>query len=163
MAFFGCKDLDMRVHDCILGLLIILSGLAICYVAIDYPDQNDGKPGPWLFPVVLSLIFAICGLILFIKGLFHFKEHPLVFFDKSISKKGVFNIFSIFVLVIFYINFSETLGFLICMEIVLLSLMLLLKTKFIKALIVSVFACITIYLIFSKGLLVPLPEGILYF
>ena len=153
MAFFGCKDLDMRVHDCILGLLIILSGLAICYVAIDYPDQNDGKPGPWLFPVVLSLIFAICGLILFIKG----------FFDKSISKKGVFNIFSIFVLVIFYINFSETLGFLICMEIVLLSLMLLLKTKFIKALIVSVFACITIYLIFSKGLLVPLPEGILYF
>ena len=153
----------MRVHDCILGILIVITGLIICSVAIEFPDQNDGKPGPWLFPVVLSLIFAACGLVLTIKGALKFREQPLWTINKNITILGVFNIFAVIAAVIFYIYFSEELGFLICMEIVILSMMLLLKTVWWKAIIVSVCAVIAIYLIFAKGLLVPLPEGLFYF
>lgn len=153
----------MRVHDFILGILIVIAGFVICSVAIEFPDQNDGKPGPWLFPVVLSLIFTGCGILLTIRGALHLREHPLFAINKNITIPGVFNIFVIIALVIFYIYFSEQLGFLITMEIVILGMMLILKTVWRKAIIVSACAVLAIYLIFAKGLLVPLPEGLFYF
>ncbi len=153
----------MRFHDCILGLVIFISGLLICSVAITFPDQNDGKPGPWLFPTVLSLIFSLTGILLFIKGARSFKEHPLVSINNNISPAGVFNIFVVVALVVFYVMASEFLGFLICMELVMLVLMLLLKTRPVVAVIASAVATLAVYFIFAKCLLVPLPEGLFYF
>ncbi len=153
----------MKLHDCLLGILIFVAGIIIFYVAREYPDQNDGKPGPWLFPVVLSLMFAVSGLILCLKGYLKSRHDSLISFNKELSKHGVFNIAVLILLVLFFIYASDFLGFLITMEIIILCLMFLMKTKPLPALIVSVCATVGIYLIFSKALLVPLPQGLLSF
>lgn len=153
----------MKMHDCLLGLLIMVSGIAICSVALTFPNQNDGKPGPWLFPTVLSVFFSVCGLVLFIKGLLHFKEQRLFENTSGLSAAGLFNIAVVIVLVIAYILLSDSLGFLITMTAIMLILMLLLKFGVVKSLIAAPLAVLFIYMIFAKLLLVPLPEGIFYF
>ena len=84
-------------------------------------------------------------------------------FVRNLTMAGLVNILFVIVLIIFYGLAVETLGFLLCMVIILLALMLMLKTSLVKALIVSVCATIVIYLIFAKGLLVPLPVGLFAF
>ena len=66
-------------------------------------------------------------------------------------------------MVIFYIECSDYLGFLISMFIVIAVMLAMLKNKPWVILLTAPVATLVIYLIFSKGLLVPLPEGLLYF
>lgn len=153
----------MKIHDALMGLIFFVIGLIICYVAKDFPDQNDGKPGPWLFPVVLSLMFSACGLILSIKGFRNRNNESLISFNKDLSFGATLKIIFVVALILFYVFAAESLGFLITMEIVILSLMLILQTKPLPAVIVSTCATVGIYLIFAKALLVPLPEGLFYF
>ncbi|MCR5536144.1 MAG: tripartite tricarboxylate transporter TctB family protein [Succinivibrio sp.] len=153
----------MKIHDALLGLIIFVGGLIICYVAKDFPDQNDGKPGPWLFPVVLSLLFSLSGLILFFKKFKTLKDRPLIDVQDRVGAAGMLKILVLLSLIIFYILTSEFLGFLIAMGLTMLIMMLVLRTKLYMALLVSACATLGIYLIFAKVLLVPLPEGLFYF
>ena len=151
----------MRVHVSLIGLIIFIGGICICITASSFPSQMDGSPGPALFPMVLSGLFSICGAVLFIKNFKTISASNL--FVRNLSLGGLINILIVIALIIFYGLAVETLGFLLCMEVVLLALMLMLKTTFVKALIVSICATIVIYLIFAKGLLVPLPVGLFAF
>ena len=110
---------------------------------------------------LIIFIGGICGAILFVKNFKTISASNL--FVRNLSLGGLINILIVIALIIFYGLAVETLGFLLCMEVVLLALMLMLKTTFVKALIVSVCATIVIYLIFAKGLLVPLPIGLFAF
>ena len=139
----------MRVHDSLIGLIIFIGGICICITASSFPSQMDGSPGPALFPMVLSGLFSICGAILFVKNFKTISASNL--FVRNLSLGGLINILIVIALIIFYGLAVETLGFLLCMEVVLLALMLMLKTTFVKALIVSVCATIVIYLIFAKA------------
>lgn len=151
----------MRIHDSLIGLIIFIGGICICYTASSFPSQMDGSPGPALFPMVLSSLFSLCGAILFLKKFKTMSSSNL--FVRNLTMAGLVNILFVIVLIIFYGLAVETLGFLLCMVIILLALMLMLKTSLVKALIVSVCATIVIYLIFAKGLLVPLPVGLFAF
>ena len=136
----------MRVHDSLIGLIIFIGGICICITASSFPSSG---------------LFSICGAILFVKNFKTISASNL--FVRNLSLGGLINILIVIALIIFYGLAVETLGFLLCMEVVLLALMLMLKTTFVKALIVSVCATIVIYLIFAKGLLVPLPIGLFAF
>lgn len=153
----------MKLHDALLGFIIFVGGLIICYVAKDFPDQNDGKPGPWLFPVWLSLLFSLSGLILFFKNFKTLKVSPLVDMSDKVGKAGLLKILILLGLILFYVWSSEFLGFLLSMGLTMLIMMLVLRTRIYLALIVTACATLGIYLIFAKILLVPLPEGLLYF
>lgn len=150
----------MRVHDSIIGLVLFIAGIVICIHSSTFPSQMDGSPGPWLFPMFLSAILAIAGFVLCIKNIKTLKLNEIVT-GKATSKGGIINIIAVLLSIVFYVYVSEFLGFLICMFLILLFLMLLLKTKIITALIVSLVADGVIYCIFAKGLLVPLPMGLL--
>ncbi len=152
----------MRIHDSILGLIIFVGGILIAVHSSSFPSQFDGKPGPALFPMVLGGLFSICGLILAIKG---FRQKDKWIFKKTIEFRpgGIFNMLAVMVAVVFYVLCAETLGFLITMTVILLVQMLLLKTKPVMAVITAIGGAVVIYLIFAKGLLVPLPEGLIYF
>ena len=115
------------------------------------PFANGRKSGTCFVP----------DAILFVKNFKTISASNL--FVRNLSLGGLINILIVIALIIFYGLAVETLGFLLCMEVVLLALMLMLKTTFVKALIVSVCATIVIYLIFAKGLLVPLPIGLFAF
>lgn len=153
----------MKIHDFLLGLIIAIASVSIFMVAKEFPDQNDGKPGAWLYPCALSILFFGCGVILAFKGLFHLKGEKLIVLNKELSSFGAVNIAIVVALVIFYIECSEYLGFLICMCIVIGVLLAMLRNKPWVVLFTAPVATLVIYLIFSKGLLVPLPEGLFYF
>lgn len=153
----------MRIHDLLLGLLIITVSTAIYFAAVDFPDQNDGKPGAWLFPCALSILFGICGLCLAIKGLIHFKEQNLFSLIPGLTAPGALRIVAVIALVCFYVLFSEDLGFLISMCAVIFVMMIIMRNRIITSLIIAPVSTVAIYLIFGKMLLVPLPEGLLGF
>ncbi|HIV14651.1 MAG TPA: tripartite tricarboxylate transporter TctB family protein [Candidatus Avisuccinivibrio pullicola] len=153
----------MRIHDTVLGIIIMVIGIAVCIHSSTFPSQLDGKPGPALFPMVLSALFALCGLALAIRGLKD-KEHRRLFTKvMDLRKGGLINMAATFLSVVFYVYAVEYLGFLITMGVILLVLLLLLKTRPVPAVIIAVLGSVGIYLIFAKGLLVPLPEGLIYF
>lgn len=149
----------MRVHDSLIGLIIFIGGICICITSSSFPSQMDGRPGPALFPMVLSALFSICGAVLCLKNFRTLSRNNL--FVRNLSLAGLLNILLVIALIIFYGLMAETLGFIVCMELILLCLMLMLRTKLLQAVIVSACATGVIYLIFARGLLVPLPAGIL--
>ncbi|MGN0909297.1 MAG: tripartite tricarboxylate transporter TctB family protein [Succinivibrio sp.] len=153
----------MRIHDFLLGLLIIAVSAAIYFTALSFPDQNDGKPGAWLFPCALSILFGICGLCLAIKGLLHFREQKLVSLIPGLSGPGALRIAAVLAFVIFYILVSDSLGFLITMCIVIFAMMEMMRNKLWVSLLAAPLSTAAIYLIFAKLLQVPLPEGLFSF
>lgn len=153
----------MKIHDFLLGLIIAIIAVAIFVVAKDFPDQNDGKPGAWLYPCALAIITFVCGIVMSLKGLRHIKGEKLFVLNKELSSFGAVNILVVIALIVFYIEASEYLGFLISMFIVIAVMLAMLRNKPWVVLITATVATLVIYLIFSKGLLVPLPEGLLYF
>ncbi len=153
----------MKIHDFLLGIIIAVAALVIFMVAKEFPDQNDGKPGAWLYPCALSIIFFGCGVVMSFKGLKHLKGEKLFVLNKELSSAGALNIIIVIAMVIFYIECSDYLGFLISMFIVIAVMLAMLKNKPWVILVTAPVATLVIYLIFSKGLLVPLPEGLLYF
>jgi putative tricarboxylic transport membrane protein len=153
----------MRLHDLLLGLVILISAVIIYSVAVTFPDQNDGKPGAWLFPGALSILFGLCGIGLMIKGALHFKERPLVTLIPGLTLQGFFKILAVCAFIIFYIECSEYLGFIITMFIVMFLMLMMLGNKLWVALVSAPLATVAIYLIFAKVLLVPLAEGLFSF
>lgn len=153
----------MKIHDFLLGLIIAIASVAIFMVARDFPDQNDGKPGAWLYPCALSILFFGCGVVMCLKGFTHLKGEKLFVLNKELSSFGAVNIAIVIALVLFYIECSDYLGFLITMCIVIGILLAILRNKLWVVIFTAPVATLVIYLIFSKGLLVPLPEGLFYF
>ena len=153
----------MRFHDFLLGLLIMAASAAIYFTALGFPDQNDGKPGAWLFPCALSILFWICGLCLAVKGLMHFKEQKLISLIPGLTLPGALRIAATVALVVFYILASDYLGFLITMCIVIFLMMVMMRNKLWVSVVAAPISTVAIYLIFAKLLLVPLPEGLLSF
>ncbi|MCR5083936.1 MAG: tripartite tricarboxylate transporter TctB family protein [Succinivibrionaceae bacterium] len=153
----------MKLHDGILGVIIAILGISIFLHSASFPDLPDGHTGPGLFPMVLATLFAVCGVILAVQGFRQGRGKGLLVNVEGITLGGALNILVVIGLIVFYLLCAEILGFIITMFVVLIVQMLMLKTPPLRAAIVSACATIVIYLIFYKGLLVPLPEGILSF
>ena len=150
----------MRVNDAIIGLIAIVLSIAVFIHVQSFP-LNEGYPGPSLFPMVLSVLLCIAGIVLVVKGLK--SKQPWFQRLPQLDLRGCCNILMTIVAILFYINASETLGFLITSFIVMFGMMILLRAKPWIALPVAVGMTLFIYLVFSKGLLVPLPRGLLAF
>ncbi len=151
----------MRFNDAILGILAILVGIVVFIHSQSFPPMTDGHPGPSLFPSVISTLFIIVGIVL----CFHGHKSRLPMFTKlpELDAKGFGNIAMTLLSVVFFILFSERLGFLLTSFVCMIVLMLILKTRLFVALPVAGGMSLFIYTIFHKLLMVPLPRGFLYF
>lgn len=154
------------MRDFILGLAFMLLGAIVILVASQYPTMASLQYGPSLFPSLIGGGFLIGGLILSVTQLPTLKQQ-LVSTDASVGK--VFNFRAILVsllpcaLIAFYILTSEFLGAALSLGIIMFVLMLVRKTTLPLALCISVIASLIIYFLFSRYLLIPLPEGLLSF
>ena len=63
--------------------------------------------------------------------------------------------------IVFYILASEWLGTMLCLAVIMFVMMLARRTSPILALGISIVAALVIDLVFSRYLLIPLPEGLL--
>ena len=153
----------MRVNDAVLGLLAILLGIVVFVHVQSFPTQGDGHPGPSLFPSVLSVLFMIAGAVLIAQGLRCRADQPWCQKLPELDARGIGNILLTLLAIVFYILVSERLGFLLTSFCVMFGLMVMLKARPLLALPVAAAMTLFIYLVFNKGLLVPLPRGLISF
>ncbi|MDF0599414.1 tripartite tricarboxylate transporter TctB family protein [Psychromarinibacter sp. C21-152] len=58
----------MRIHDSLIGALLVLFGGWVLFVALGFPDMPGQSIGPGTFPSVLGVAFLLGGLCLIVAG-----------------------------------------------------------------------------------------------
>lgn len=154
------------MRDFLMGLAFMVLGAVVFSVASQFPTLASLQYGPSLFPSLIGGGFLIGGLVLSATQLPALRRQLS---GGNVNADKVFDFRSILVslvpcaLIVFYIYASELLGAALCLGIIMLVLMLIRKTSLILALSVSIIASLIIYFLFSRYLLIPLPEGLLSF
>jgi putative tricarboxylic transport membrane protein len=142
------------------------AGSAVIVHVQGYPAQAGGRPAPAHVPFILADLLIIAGLALIYQHRQNrsaVRAQPWVQRLPELDTRGVGNVLLTLAATLFYILCSEFLGFLLTSFIVMCTLMGMLKAKITLAAPVAAAATLVIYLIFNKGLLVPLPRGLLHF
>ena len=172
--------------DLISGVVAIAFGTAILLYIRGFPELPDGAPGPALFPGILGGLFVLFGSILVVRWFRHrdgspestaAKEKP----ETAIPNGGMvaaaddhdplagpsiaastawLNALSVLGSVVFYLLFSEILGFGLTMSLLLFGLAWRLGARPVVAAISAVVTTGLLYLVFERILFVPLPLGI---
>lgn len=121
--------------------------------------ENMIDPGPRLMPYLAQLIMVICGVGMIVES--ERKNEPE---KEYLSKQGWIKLGIIFGVIIAYAIGLTYLGFIITTPIVAFVLIRMLgegtKISHLKTAIIAVVLTATIYLIFSEGFGVMLPQGI---
>lgn len=150
----------MKLSDTLLGLILAGFGGVVIYLTLGFPKMPQGFIGPSLFPRVIACLFVLCGIILFLQGVR--RKQPLISTGRQLNMSQVTNVLMMAAAVFFYIYASGFLGFILTSFIILSILMVKFGVKPVVSGTVSVLVTLSIYLLFRKFLLVPLPLGLIY-
>ncbi|MDV6320057.1 tripartite tricarboxylate transporter TctB family protein [Chromohalobacter sp. HP20-39] len=151
------------MRDFLLGLAFIVAGAIVYVVAQGFPTMPSLQYGPSLFPSLIGGGFMIGGLVLAISHVGALKgiAHGITWrTDRELMRNTLLSLLPALAIV-FYILTSEALGTKLCLALIMFVLMLARRTSPILALGVSIVAALVIDLVFSRYLLIPLPEGLL--
>ena len=154
-------------QDHIVGLVCIILSIVIVSVTRSFPKATTGfsdLSGPSFYPNLLAFVFAFCGLYEIIRG-FRKREGreplDLAYFWNSIRKPGPLNILITIALILCFILFMETLGFIVCSYMTLFILMWRFGVPLLKNMVYSVILVFLLNTIFGKLFTIYLPSGIL--
>lgn len=154
----------MHINDAILGLITIVLSTFIIIVAQAFPALPGVPYGPGVFPTIIAGCMIMGGFVLVIKGIRNLKSTGWFALDPWAKlPKTYITLCLIFFALLFYILFSEKLGFPITSVVIIFSLLLWTRgpEKFISSLIISITFSLVIYFVFVKFMRVPLPDGLL--
>ena len=135
--------------------IIIFSTLTI-YLACKIPMGSVGKPGPGIFPLILSVVIGALSLALFL-GTFRFRGESETREIGSAKWRLVYLLGDLCL----YALLFRSLGFLISTWIFLVLLKPIVKKKWIPVLLGSFFISVSFLFFFNYLLKVELPMGIL--
>ncbi|PZX15234.1 tripartite tricarboxylate transporter TctB family protein [Palleronia aestuarii] len=153
----------MRATDLTLGILVLLGGIAIYVSAMGFEVIPGQSYGAGTMPRAIA--FATIGVGLFIAG------KALMAGDRSLgfelrdwvrSGRALFRAGTALVLIVVYIVAAPFVGFTPAALFVLLAGMLVLGTRPLPAIAISIVATIAIQQSFGRLLLVPLPRSDLF-
>jgi len=154
-------------QDHIVGFVCIILSIVILSITRSFPKASTGASeltGPSFYPNLLAYVFIFCGLYEIING-FRKQEGrkplDLTYFWDSISKPGPSNIFVTIALILCFILFMETLGFMVCSYMVLFILMWRFGIPLLKNILYSAIFLFLLNVIFGKIFTIYLPSGIL--
>ena len=136
-------------------LFLIFSGVTI-YLALRLPMGRVGKPGPGIFPLLLSVVIAFLALSLFLRTLR--SKGELGTEEISTTKWRLVYLLGDLCLYVFLLR---PLGFLISTWIFLILLNPIVKKRWIPILLGSLFVSAAFFFFFNYLLKVELPMGIL--
>lgn len=157
----------MRLNDAISGLILVIFALAEIAYSSTFPSLHGQAYGSSLFPTLIGIGLAACGLMLIVRGLRARRSADdeqaawITLGDWASDPATRLNMLLIPGLLIAYIWLSDFIGFIpIC--IVLLSILLYrLGSSPARSLGYAIVTTIVLQLLFARVLLVPLPEGLL--
>lgn len=151
----------MRFNDAVLGLVLIVVGALTIWHTRTFPSMPGQKYGPDLFPNLIATGLIIGGVILIGSGLR--SRAPLVRVGNwARSPHLLLNFVSVPAALLFYILFSDALGFLLAATLVLATLITLYRRgRVVSSIVIAVVAAVVIQQAFSRLLLVPLPRGMI--
>ena len=151
----------MRANDAINGFVLIVLSVAMIAFTTTFPAFPGQAYGPALFPRVLGTLVIICGALLMWRGISARRGGaPLVemgAWTRQPWRVGSF--FLMLALLLAYVLFAETVGFIPMSIVTLGALFLWLGVRPITALITTVASTMVIYWFFASLLRVPLPRG----
>lgn len=154
----------MHINDAILGVITIAVSIFIIAVARTFPALPGVPYGPGLFPTIIAGCMSLGGVVLIIKGIRQFPQSGWLTLDPwAKTLRSYFTLGLIFAALLFYILFSDTLGFIITSALILAALLLWTRglERLLSSLIISVSFSVVIYLVFVKFMRVPLPPGMM--
>ncbi|WP_148253704.1 tripartite tricarboxylate transporter TctB family protein [Aidingimonas lacisalsi] len=150
------------MRDFLIGLGFIIAGGAIIYTAQQFPTLPSLSFGPSLFPSLVGGGFCLGGLLMASSNIKIVMASSGFRQREPIEWKSLMHSLLPVVMIIFYITFSDMLGALTTIGLIMFVLMKARKTPILIAAITSIVMSSLIYFIFSKYLLIPLPQGELF-
>ena len=152
----------MRFNDAVFGVILIGFAIAVIGYTTTFPRLHGQDYGPDLFPNIIASGLALCGVLLIARGVAERRTMPLVQLGEWANDRGiVVNVALLIGAMVFYILFSDWLGFVITSLLILTVLLVRLGSSLITSIIVAIVTTLVIHSIFAKILLVPLPWGVL--
>ena len=147
-----------------LGVFCIVFAALIIYLSLQLKATGyEGDPGPKMFPIIGSVIMAICGIALIVAP----EKQAKVFLTKQ-QWKAAFGLFGMYVVLALLL---WLLGFMFAVPIVLFIVTFMLsklsvkdstvKHRLIISIIYGVVGGAVLYLAYVKGLKAQMPTGVL--
>lgn len=157
----------MHLPDRVTGLFLVGLGAAAAYGGWKLPPVPGQPVGPNVFPLVIGVGLALCGLaIAFEIGHSFEEEEEIVPFEGGAAPAPRGKLYGLRALLppallLFYVLAADRLGFIVTAALIVLATSTALGARWKLSLPLTVLAPIAIHLIFSKLLRVPLPIGLL--
>jgi putative tricarboxylic transport membrane protein len=150
----------MRVHDAILGSLLIVVALLVAAIAWGFPSPSGAVYGPAFFPLLLSALLGLCGVALVGTGLR--SASPLVQLGPAWrSPRSAINVLLVPGALVIYILLSGPLGFVPVSFAILSLLMVVYLRRPLAALALAGVTTALLYGLFDLAFGVHLPAGLL--
>lgn len=150
----------MRIHDSLIGGVLMLLSLAVLWHVQSFPPAVGQQYGPALFPGLVAAGLGGASAVLAWQGLR--VQQPWLVPNQGLRSPRRLAAFAITLAsMVFYILLSEALGFIVCSLVVLIALQWACGVRPLLAVAVAVVATLVIHTCFYKLLKVPLPWGVL--
>jgi putative tricarboxylic transport membrane protein len=150
----------MKLSDSMWGMLCIALGAAVLVHVQGFPAMPGQKFGPAVFPGLIATGFAVCGVLLIIRGI-KAKRALVEWMEWTHSRTHLLRFAGLVAAIIFYIFASEALGFLLTGALTLFGLFALFGVALPRATVIALLATLAIHFLFYKVMRVPLPWGVL--
>jgi putative tricarboxylic transport membrane protein len=159
----------MRLSDRVTGLFLVGLGSAAAYGGWLLPPVPGQPVGPNVFPLVIGIGLALCGLAIAFKVGHSFEEEEELIpiepgQEAAVVKRGKFYGLRALLppmLLLFYVLAAERLGFILTAGLIVLATSTALGARLKLSIPLALLAPIGIHLIFAKLLRVPLPVGLI--
>ena len=148
-----------------LGVVTLLVAVWVAYMSMQLKaSAYEGDPGPRMFPMIGSVIMAICGIALIIK-----QGEPGRAFLTAAQWKAAGKLFAVYVL---FVLLFWAFGFIVAVPVILFIVTFMLsglsakdksiKQRLIMSLIFAVIGGTALYLAYVVGLDAKMPKGIVF-
>lgn len=152
----------MKIHDSLTGVLLLVFAAVLYWHTRSFPEIAGDPVGPALFPRIVAVGMALCGLALIVIGLARDKGTAWVERPDWMRAPRQFAGFAVVVigLLAFYL-FLDRIGFLAGAAVLFAVLLFTLRVRAWAIPVVAIGVTLLIHTVFYKGLGVPLPWGVL--
>jgi len=148
----------MRLHDTLLGLLLVALAAVVFGYTFTFPEMPGQKFGPALFPRLIALGIAGCGLLMAVRG--WRSGAPWLALDPQLRvARGVTAFLAVPLAIGLYLLAAERLGFLPTATLVVAGLCAWFGVRAWVSLLTGVLTALVVQWFFGGVMRVPLPRG----